>query len=133
MFSVADDEYELTRTQARDLQEAVADALEARHEFVWTAGEFRRDGSYVVSRRSADSSGNEKVFPDFEAIERLYGRMPESFTATDVERSGISGSRRHMLVRHFAEHPAFDCQITCRNPLTADKETANGSVEVNAD
>lgn len=26
-----------------------------------------------------------------------------------------------MLVRHFAEHPAFDCEITSRNPLTVEK------------
>jgi hypothetical protein len=38
-----------------------------------------------------------------------------------VSRTGITGSRRHMLVRHFAEHPAFDCRITRRNPLTVEK------------
>jgi len=26
-----------------------------------------------------------------------------------------------MLVRHFAEHPAFDCTIASRNPLAAEK------------
>ncbi len=51
----------------------------------------------------------------------MFDRLPVEFTADDVGRTGITGSRRHMLVRHFAEHPAFDCDITRRNPLTAEK------------
>jgi len=89
-----------------------------------------------VSRRGADSSGNAKVFRDFTAIERLYERLPEAFGAEDVGRTGITGSRRHMLVRHFAEHPAFDCSITSRSPLTVEKartETGAENAEVPAD
>jgi hypothetical protein len=61
------------------------------------------------------------VFESFEALRRLFDRLPAEFSAEDVSRTGITGSRRHMLVRHFAEHPAFDCDITRRNPLTAEK------------
>jgi len=105
-----------------------------RHEYLYTAGEHRADGSYVVSRRSAYSSGNEKVFGSFGAVERLFERLPEEFTAEDVGCTGITGSRRHMLVRHFAEHPAFDCTIGSRNPLTAEKTAPREeAVEVPAD
>nr|WP_276282084.1 hypothetical protein [Halorussus sp. DT72] len=61
------------------------------------------------------------MFESFEALRRMFDRLPVEFTADDVGRTGITGSRRHMLVRHFAEHPAFDCDITRRNPLTAEK------------
>lgn len=54
----------------------------------------------------------------------MYERLPAEFTADDVGRTGITGSRRHMMVRHFAEHPAFECSITRRNPLTARKVTS---------
>ncbi len=72
----------------------------------------------------------------------MFDRLPAEFSADDVGRTGITGSRRHMLVRHFAEHPNFDCTITRRNPLTAEKtvesppEQPGGSAEsevVNAD
>jgi hypothetical protein len=62
------------------------------------------------------------VFESFEALRRLYDRLPAEFTAEDVSRTGITGSRRHMILRHICEHPAFDCQIARRNPLTAEKE-----------
>ncbi|WP_417377504.1 hypothetical protein [Halobaculum marinum] len=114
--------YELTREAAADLQESLADALTERREFFRTAGEFRADGSYVVSRKAADSAGNAKVFDSFEEVRRLYDRLPETFDADDVGTTGITGSRRHMLIRHFAEHPAFDCRIHRRNPLTGRKE-----------
>ena len=117
----ADEVYELSREDASSLQEAIGDALTERREFFRTVGEHREDGTYEVSRRSADSSGNAKVFDTFEAIRRLYTRLPAEFTAEDVGRTGITGSRRHMLVRHFAEHPAFHCEITSRNPLTVVK------------
>jgi len=74
-----------------------------------------------VSRRGADSAGNAKVFESFDAVRRLYDRLPGTFSADDVEHTGITGSRKHMLVRHFAEHPAFDCEIETRSPLTASK------------
>lgn len=61
------------------------------------------------------------MFADFEALERLYGRLPVEFTADDVGRTGLTGGRRHMLVRHFTEHPAFDCELVSQQPLTARK------------
>ena len=113
--------HELTRETAADLRESLSDALTERREFFRTAGEFRADGSYVVSRKAADSAGNAKVFDSFDALARLYDRLPDRFDADDVGRTGITGSRRHMLIRHFAEHPAFDCRIRRRNPLSAEK------------
>lgn len=113
---------ELSRDAAADLQEAIGDALTERREFFRTAGEYRTDGSYVVSRKAADSAGNAKVFDSFEELRRLYDRLPDEFSAEEVGRTGITGSRRHMLIRHLAEHPTFDCSITRRNPLTAEKE-----------
>ena len=80
-----------------------------------------------MSRRGADSAGNSKVFESFDAVKRLYDRLPETFSAEDVERTGITGSRRHMMVRHFAEHPAFDCEIDRRSPLTASKAVPDGT------
>nr|WP_205254516.1 hypothetical protein [Halorussus sp. JP-T4] len=114
-------DYELSRDEAAQLQDAVGDALTQRREFFRTAGVHREDGTYEVSRRGADSAGNSKVFESFEVLGRLYDRLPDEFSADDVGRTGITGSRRHMLVRHFAEHPAFDCGIARRNPLTAEK------------
>jgi hypothetical protein len=61
------------------------------------------------------------VFSEFAAVERLFERLPDRFDADAVGRTGITGSRRHMLVRHFAEHPAFDCEIASRSPLRAKK------------
>lgn len=118
--------YELNRDEAAELQDAVGSALTERREFFRTAGTHREDGTYEVSRRGADSSGNSKVFESFESVRRMFERLPAEFSAEDVGRTGITGSRRHMLVRHFAEHPAFDCTIARRNPLTAEKT----SVEV---
>jgi hypothetical protein len=68
------------------------------------------------------------VFESFGTLRRLFDRLPDELSADDVGRTGITGSRRHMLVRHFAEHPAFDCTITRRNPLTAEK-TAESAPE----
>jgi hypothetical protein len=111
----------LSRAAARDLRNQLADALTDRREFLHTAGEHREDGSYVVERRNADSAGHRKVFERFAALERRYERLPTEFTAEDVGESGLTGGRRHMLVRHFAEHPAFDCELASRQPLTARK------------
>ncbi len=100
-------------------------ALTGCREFVRTAGEHRPDGSYVVSRRGADSAGNAKQFRDFRTITALYERLPERFDASAVGAAAgddaVSGSRRHLLVRHFAEHPAFDCELVAEQPLTAEK------------
>jgi hypothetical protein len=125
---IGEDTCELSRAAAADLQEAIGAAITEKREFFRTAGEYRTDGSYVVSRRGAESTGNAKVFDCFDALRRLYDRLPETFDAEDVGRTGITGSRRHMIIRHFGEHPAFDCEITSRNPLTAAKgeeSTAN--------
>ncbi|WP_368408676.1 DUF7528 family protein [Halorussus salilacus] len=119
----------MTRDEAADLQDAVGDALTQRREFFRTAGVHREDGAYEVARRGANSAGNSKVFESFEVLRRLFERLPDEFTADDVGRTGITGSRRHMLVRHFAEHPAFDCGISRRNPLTAEKATDDGTDE----
>ena len=119
--------YELSRAAAADLLSEIDDALTERREFFRTAGEYRADGSYVVSRKAADSAGNAKVFSSFEEVRRLYDRLPPEFAAEDVGRTGITGSRRHMLIRHFAEHPSFDCSIARRNPLSARKGDGDGT------
>lgn len=115
------EKHRLSREEAREVAGAIDEAMTDRREFVHTSGEHREDGSYVVARRGASSSGNRKVFDSFERTERLYERLPTRFTAEEVGRTGITGSRRHMLIRHFAEHPAFDCEVVGRNPLTAEK------------
>ena len=61
------------------------------------------------------------MFASFEELERLYGRLPDEFGAGEVGRTGLTGGRRHMLVHHLAEHPAFDCSLVSRQPLTARK------------
>jgi hypothetical protein len=121
--------HELPRDVASQLADDIGDAMATREEFFRTAGEHRADGSYVVSRRGADSSGNEKVFDSFERLQRLYERLPEEFDAEAVGRTGITGSRRHMILRHFAEHPAFDCETVSRNPLRIRKETTEAMAE----
>jgi len=121
--------HELTSDEAADLQDAVGEALTQRREFFRTEGVHREDGTYEVARRGADSAGNSKVFESFAALRRLFDRLPREFTAEDVGRSGITGSRRHMLVRHFAEHPDFECGIARRNPLTAEKTDERGRAE----
>lgn len=106
---------------ATALRDEVAGALTERREFFRTAGVHREDGSYVVERRNAESTGNASVFESFEAFERLYDRLPETFDAETLSRAGITGSRRHMIVRHFVEHPGFDCELDSRNPLRGRK------------
>lgn len=120
-------ERRLSREAACALRDGLADALTRRREFLYTAGEHREDGSYVVERRAADSAGHSKVFERFAALERLYGRLPREFTAEEVGRTGLTGGRRHMLVRHFAEHPAFDCELVSRQPLTVRKAESNSA------
>jgi hypothetical protein len=99
----------------------LSNALTRTTEYVHTTGTHREDDAYVVARRGADSAGHEKVFESFEACRAVYESLPESFTAGDVERSGLTGGRRHMLVWHYAEHPAFDCELASRQPLTVEK------------
>ncbi|MFB6153768.1 MAG: hypothetical protein ABEJ27_05905 [Halodesulfurarchaeum sp.] len=119
-----------SRDEAAALRDSVDAALTGRTEFFRTAGVHREDGRYEVERRSADSTGNSTVFEDFDEARRLFERLPETFGATALSRAGITGSRRHMLVRHFAEHPAFPCELTSRNPLEATKtEEPEGRTE----
>ena len=111
----------LSRQDADRLREALGRALTERREFLHTVGERRDDGSYVVARSSADASGHRKVFESFDALARRYDSLPREFTAEAVGETGLTGSRRHMLVHHFAEHPAFDCELVARQPLTVQK------------
>lgn len=69
------------------------------------------------------------MFDGFAALERLYGRLPAEFTADDVGRTGLTGGRRHMVLRHFVEHPAFDCELASRQPLTARKSGTPDAAE----
>ena len=121
--------HELSRTEATELRDALGDALTAKREFLHTAGEHRQDGTYQVSRRSANSAGHSKVFESFEHLTRLYGRLPEKITAEEVGRTGLTSGRRHLLVRHFTEHPAFDCELVSRQPLTVQKCTGGETGE----
>jgi hypothetical protein len=111
----------LSRQQARRLRDDVAAALTAEQAYLHTAGRYREDGTYVVARRNADSAGNQTVFDSFAALRRLYDRLPDEITAETVGRAGVTGSRRHMIVRHFAEHPAFAATLASHNPLTVHK------------
>jgi hypothetical protein len=113
--------FRLDAAAAARLRSALGEALSRREEFLRTVGERREDGSYVVSRRAAESSGHRKVFDSFAALERLYERLPREFTARDVAGDGLTGSRRHVLVHHLVEHPAFDCELVSRQPLTGRK------------
>lgn len=70
------------------------------------------------------------MFASFDRAVRLFERLPATFTAEDVGRTGLTGSRRHMLVRHYAEHPAFDCALIARNPLTVEKTAGEAADEV---
>ena len=106
---------------AVELREQLGGVLTGTREYVYTSGERRKDGRYVVARRGAQSSGNRKVFDSFRAVERLYQRLPETFTADDLSRTGLTDGRRHLVLRHFVEHPAFDCELTTRQPLTVEK------------
>lgn len=118
---LGDETHVLSHAEARHLRQRLGDALVRREEFLHTAGEHRPDGSYVVARRRADSAGNRKVFESVRALERLWERLPAEFTAEDLGRTGLSGGRRHMVLRHLAEHPAFDCELVSEQPLTARK------------
>ncbi len=118
----------LSREDADQLRDSLDDALTAREAFVNTVGVHRADGGYVVERRGADSSGNRKVFDSFDGLARLCERLPAEFTAEDLSASGLTAGRRHMVLWHLVEHPAFDVDLASRQPLTAEK-TATGVVE----
>ncbi len=115
--------HELSREAAASLRRILGESLSGRHEFVHTTGTHRADGTYVVSRRGADSTGHRKVFESFGQLWELYEALPAEFTAEDVDSPGVTGGRRHLLVRHFAEHPDFGCSLVSRQPLTARKQS----------
>ncbi|WP_237561096.1 DUF7528 family protein [Halococcus sediminicola] len=114
--------HELNKREAASLRRALGETLTERREFVHTIGTHRSDGSYAVARRGADSAGHRKVFERFAELWELYESLPEKFTAADVEQSGLTGSRRHLVVRHLVEHPDFPCALVARQPLTAAKD-----------
>lgn len=128
---VASQEHRLSPQQARQLRDALTEAVAGRRTYLRTAGEHRPDGSYVVERVGADSAGHRKVFDRFADLQAVFEQLPERFTAEDVQRvvSALSGGRCHLLVRHFAEHPAFACQLASRQPLTGRKTEPDRSDE----
>ncbi|WP_435364610.1 DUF7528 family protein [Haloarchaeobius sp. DYHT-AS-18] len=123
----------MTREDALELRDQLADAVTQTHEFVHTTCTHREDGSYVVERRGANSAGHRKVFDSFEACARLFGRLPAEFTAGDVGHTGLTGGRRHMLVWHYAEHPRFDCELVSRQPLTVAKREVEAPASESTD
>lgn len=114
-------ELTLTPTGARRLRAALSDALSEEREFTRTVGRQRPDGTYIVSRRGVSSSGHSKVFDSFDELCLLYRSLPERICATDLDRDGLTGSRRHAVLWHFLEHPAFDCTLAAKQPLTVEK------------
>lgn len=125
-ITVGDVEVELTHSEAAALSDAIGAAVRGRREFVRTACVVHADGRYEVRRRGADSAGNRKVFDDRRELRRLYDRLPQRFGADDIDHRGVSGSRRHLVVRHVAEHPWFDCELSRRRPLTVEKQAGGG-------
>ncbi|GAB7012804.1 hypothetical protein ACFQEQ_11190 [Halolamina salina] len=61
------------------------------------------------------------MFDSFGELCELFESLPPEFGAEAVGDAGITGSRRHLIVRHFAEHPRFDCRLTGERPLRAEK------------
>lgn len=120
-------DHHLSRREAARLRDELTEALTQATEFLRTTGQHRADGSYVVERRGADSAGHSKVFHGFAELGRLYERLPDEFGADEVGRTGLTGGRRHMLVHHLAEHPAFDCSLVSHQPLTVRKDDAQES------
>jgi len=114
---------DLSAAEARELRAAVGEALARRTVFTRTVGTHRPDGTYVVARRGADSAGNRVVFDRPGELASLYGRLPDRFGAEAVGAEGYTGSRRHLLAWHLAEHPAHDCAVVSRNPLVVEKST----------
>lgn len=126
VLSVDGDELVLSREDADQLRDSLEDALTSREVFLNTTGEHRADGSYVVERRGADSTGNRKVFDTFGCLRRLFDRLPAEFIAEDLSGSGLTAGRRHMVLWHLVEHPALACDLSSRQPLTAQKVAATG-------
>ncbi|SEV96996.1 DUF7528 family protein [Halobacterium jilantaiense] len=118
-LSVDGDRLVLSRAAAAELRSAVGDALTERQSFGRTTGVYRSDGSYVVERRAAETTGNSTVFESFDDLWRVFDGLPERFVADDLDC--VTGSRRHMLVWHFVEHPGFPASLAVQRPLTAEK------------
>lgn len=114
-------DHRLDAATAADLRASLGAALSRRRSFLRTACERRSDGRYAVLRRGADSDGHSKVFESKAAAFDLFEELPREFVAEDVDRAGVSGNRRHLLVHHFAEHPDFPCELVSKQPLTARK------------
>ncbi len=121
VLSVGGETRQLTPAEATRLRTALGEAVADRWAFVNTVGERRPDGSYVVRRRGSETTGNSVVFDSFRALCRLAGRLPATVDAETVgrEREGVTGSRRHLVVWHLAEHPALDYRVASRSPLRA--------------
>ncbi len=119
VLSVGEATRRLTPAEATRVRAALGGAIAERRAFVHTVGERRPDGSYVVRRRDSDATGNSVTFDAFEALCRLFERLPATVDAETVgdEREGVTGSRRHLVVWHLAEHPAFDARVESRSPL----------------
>ncbi|MFB6111483.1 MAG: hypothetical protein ABEJ35_02995 [Halobacteriaceae archaeon] len=118
--------------RAASATDQAADPTEASSEsysFLYTVGHRRADGTYVVERRNADSAGHRKVFESVAAVDRLLMGLPREFTAADLTRSGLTGGRRHLVLRHLVEHPRWDCDLVARQPLTARRPTASDELE----
>ncbi|WP_290815770.1 hypothetical protein [Halovivax sp.] len=126
---LGDETVRLPAARARELRRELGDALRSEREFVNTVGRTRADGRYVVERREATSAGHRKVFDSFADAVGLFDALPETFTAADVGGHGLTGSRRHALVWHYVEHPAFDCELVRRQPLTARKGRDSRSID----
>lgn len=122
MLTIAGERYTLPISVARHLYADLHDTLTERHQFVHTVSVQHPDGRYVIERRRAASTGNRIAFDSIEAIRECFVDLPDTFGATHVECDGITGSRRHLLVRHFAESPEFACGLVCENPLQAKKK-----------
>lgn len=124
--SLGDRDFRLSRAEALALRAELGEALTGRETFARTVGHRREDGSYAVERRNADSAGHRKVFDSFEDLASLYRELPRRFEAADLSRPGLTGGRRHLLLWHFVEHPAFECTLAARQPLTARKGAEGG-------
>ncbi|MFB6153856.1 MAG: hypothetical protein ABEJ27_06345 [Halodesulfurarchaeum sp.] len=109
----------LSVEEASALRSSLTDALTERREFLHTAGQHREDGTYVVERRGADSTGNRKVFDSFQVLVRLAQRLPNTVEAEDLSRAGLTAGRRHMVLWHLVEHPTFPFELASRQPLVA--------------
>lgn len=129
VITLGGEDHVLTREESVQLRDNLTGVLTERQEFLRTACEYREDGTYVIERRHADSSGHRKVFDSFEELRRLFDRLPREFTADVVGRSGLTGACRHLLVRHFVEHPRFECELVNRQPLTVEKSAVDESDE----